>query len=319
MSRKVYVTDDMGLDSALVNVDDYAPDATLALMWPWFVTALDDWGRAGADPRILKGQLFPLFDHITAGHIDAALAAYAEQGLIQLYEVEGRPYMAVEKEKWFRFQTHIHKEKREKDDSRIPPPPPRDPAHKNGSHAPNRGIARKPAENRASPSTLHLPPTPPPSVPAANAAGAPGKPDARPLRPVPKPTGGHLSAAVKAANVLLHMRCDETQRTEVDKIVPATAEALATWEACLKEWRIRGHKPGLRGPLDWFTEGIPPAKPQRNGTATNGAYVGTGTGKQPPPPKLEMTPEDAARSDAALARLREMKAAAGIGGLKRAG
>lgn len=146
---------------------------------------------------------------------------------------------------------------------------------------------------------------------------APDKPAARPLQPVPKPTGGHLSEAVKAANVLLHMRCDATQRAEVDRIVPTTEEALATWEACLKEWRIRGHKPGLRGPLDWFTEGIPPGKPQRNGAAQNGAYVGPGTAKQPPPPKLEMSPEDAARSDAALARLREMKAAGGIGSMRR--
>lgn len=57
---------------------------------------------------------------------------------------------------------------------------------------------------------------------------------------------------------------------------------------------------------------------QRNGTV-NGAYVLPGTPKQPPPPKHEMTPEAAAKSDAALAAIRERIKSAGIGDLRRAG
>src|SRR5690606_836593 len=42
----------------------------------------------------------------------------------ELYEVDGKPYIAIDSEKWFRYQTYIPKAKRADDSgSRIPAPP----------------------------------------------------------------------------------------------------------------------------------------------------------------------------------------------------
>jgi hypothetical protein len=147
---------------------------------------------------------------------------------------------------------------------------------------------------------------------SANAERAPGKPARRPLAPAPKPVKerGSLSAAVKAANVILHLTCDQVQREEVDRAVPANQDALERWERCLKEWRLRNHKPQIRGPLDWFADGIPDAKPQRPGP--NGMYALPGTKRQPPPPENRMTPEEAAASDAERERVKAQMAERGL-------
>lgn len=70
--------------------------------------------------------------------------------------------------------------------------------------------------------------------------------------------------AVQEANVLLHKRCDQTERAAINAAVPDGDEAaLATWTACLTEWRLRyPNNRGLSGPLDWYGVGGPPEKPQ---------------------------------------------------------
>lgn len=157
MSRKLYISDDISIDEALAEIAD--KDPMLALLWPWLLVHLDDWGRSSASPRRLKGAIAPMIEAVSADTIEAALNAYAAKHLIALYEVEGQRYLAVNPEKWWRYQTHIHKSKREDDRSSIPPPP----AEAFTYSAESRGVPRSPAENRASPppSTLLPPPTAP--------------------------------------------------------------------------------------------------------------------------------------------------------------
>lgn len=120
MARKVFVSGDMAADERLIDVDETSAKA--ALLWPWLLTAFDDWGRAEAQPKRLKATTFPMNDLVSADDIAEAISLYAEHGLVNAYEVNGKPYMAIEPDKWFKYQTHIRKEKREKDDSRHPAP-----------------------------------------------------------------------------------------------------------------------------------------------------------------------------------------------------
>ena len=120
MARKVFVSSDMAHDEKLIEIAEAIPEA--ALLWPWFVTYFDDWGRAEAQPKRIKAQLFPMNNLVTPELIEQSLQLYADYGLIELYEVDGKRYMAVDPDKWFKYQTHIRKEKRENDESRFPAP-----------------------------------------------------------------------------------------------------------------------------------------------------------------------------------------------------
>lgn len=122
MGRKVYITSDMSIDEQLSEVAEADPEA--ALLWPWIITFFDDWGRALASPRRIKAAVFPSIHTVTVEKVETALQLYARVGLIVLYEVDGRRYMAVPHDKWFKYQTHIRREKRADDSgSQFPPPP----------------------------------------------------------------------------------------------------------------------------------------------------------------------------------------------------
>lgn len=120
MARKVYVSSDMSEDETLIDIAELDPVANL--IWPWFITAFDDWGRAQAAPKRIKHTLFPANDMVTVEIINNALSLYNEHNLIKLYAVDGKEYMSINPEKWFKWQTHIRKEKRETDGSKCPPP-----------------------------------------------------------------------------------------------------------------------------------------------------------------------------------------------------
>lgn len=135
MARKVFVTSDMGYDRRLFDVDPLA-----ALLWPWLLTSLDDWGRGDADPRVIKTTLFGRNSLVTEDVIAAALEAFDDAGLVRLYEHDGCPLVAVPVDKWFRYQTHIRSEKRSNDMSKYPAPP----------IAESREESRSPAQKPAS-------------------------------------------------------------------------------------------------------------------------------------------------------------------------
>ena len=120
MGRKVYISSDMSTDDRLMEAADHSPMAPI--LWPWLLTAFDDWGRAEAVPRTIKAKVFPSFDAVTTEHVAGALNALASAGLIMLYEIGHKQYMAIPPEKWFRYQTQIPRDKRKRDSSRIPAP-----------------------------------------------------------------------------------------------------------------------------------------------------------------------------------------------------
>lgn len=69
----------------------------------WFIetfyyrllVSCDDYGRLDARPAILRARLFPLRVEMPLAEIEAALAMLVSLGCIQLYQVEGRPYLCV--------------------------------------------------------------------------------------------------------------------------------------------------------------------------------------------------------------------------------
>ena len=46
MARKRFITSDMSVDERIADIAVENPVA--ALMWPWFITGFDDWGRMEA-------------------------------------------------------------------------------------------------------------------------------------------------------------------------------------------------------------------------------------------------------------------------------
>lgn len=119
MAHKVFISSHMSQDEDISDIADV--NQLAALMWPWILTCFDDWGRAKASPREIKNSVFPANDLITVDVIKNALNLYNGR-LINLYEVEGKPYMYIDPDKWFKYQTHIRSEKRDNDKSKHPAP-----------------------------------------------------------------------------------------------------------------------------------------------------------------------------------------------------
>ena len=59
------------------------------------LTAVDDFGRFDARPAILKASLFPLKKDVTEKTIEDSLDKLANIGLVNLYEVGGKPYLCL--------------------------------------------------------------------------------------------------------------------------------------------------------------------------------------------------------------------------------
>lgn len=92
MSRKVYLSSDISSDDRLIDVASESPLA--ALLWPWLLTALDDWGRCEAPAKQLKARTFPMIESVTVADVETALTLFAANGLIELYEVSGIRFLA---------------------------------------------------------------------------------------------------------------------------------------------------------------------------------------------------------------------------------
>lgn len=176
MGHKIFISSDMSVDARLIDVGERSSLA--ALLWPWLLTAFDDWGRSEASIKRLKAQVFPMLAEVTLAVIDEALQLYAETGLITLYDVDGRRYMAIPAEKWFSYQTHIRSEKRERDSSRYPAPPAgvasQDPASTSSArnHAQVRADARLAGARVSSPSPS---PSLSPSLPVSGTGDSTGR------------------------------------------------------------------------------------------------------------------------------------------------
>ena len=119
MARKRFVTSEISTDRKIAKLAEKNPVA--AALWPWFITAFDDWGRMSADPIEVKLTIFPAFPY-TSDDIEAFIKLYHEFGIAYHYEVDGKPYLAVNPETWLKYQTYIRKDKLEKQKSKIPEP-----------------------------------------------------------------------------------------------------------------------------------------------------------------------------------------------------
>lgn len=70
--------------------------------WHRLIVNCDDYGRFDARPAVLKGRLFPLLDGKTQKDMSKALSVLASVGLVELYEVDGKPFLHVVK--WDKYQ-----------------------------------------------------------------------------------------------------------------------------------------------------------------------------------------------------------------------
>ncbi len=82
-----------------------------AMLW----TYADDYGRGVDNPRLIKGDLWPLDDDVTPAVIESYQASLAAAGRIVRYEVDGKAYFEV-----VNWAEHQHPQKRK--DSTIPEP-----------------------------------------------------------------------------------------------------------------------------------------------------------------------------------------------------
>lgn len=119
MARKRFVTSEISTDRKIAKLAEKNPVA--AALWPWFITAFDDWGRMNADPIEVKLAIFPAFPY-TSDEIEEFIRLYHEFEIAYFYEVEGKYYLAVNPDTWLKYQTYIRKDKLEKQNSRIPEP-----------------------------------------------------------------------------------------------------------------------------------------------------------------------------------------------------
>lgn len=70
--------------------------------WHRLIVNCDDFGRFDARPAILKGRLFPLMVDKTLKDMANVLNRLASVGLVELYEVDGRPFLQVTT--WDKYQ-----------------------------------------------------------------------------------------------------------------------------------------------------------------------------------------------------------------------
>lgn len=120
MGRRRYITSDISTDPKVAELAEYG--ALPLLLYTWAIAHLDDWGRMTGDARQFKLLVCPALD-VTTAEVDEALDQIASVGLWERYEVNGKKYIAVPEEAWYRHQSYINKEKRNVDKSQYPAPP----------------------------------------------------------------------------------------------------------------------------------------------------------------------------------------------------
>lgn len=82
---------------------------TFAGLW----TYVDDEGRGKADPRLIKGQLWPLDDDVASKDVAGYLDELEAEGMVCRYEVDGRLYLHV-------VHWHEHQSINKATDSKLP-------------------------------------------------------------------------------------------------------------------------------------------------------------------------------------------------------
>ena len=71
----------------------YGHGAYAALLFTWAIAHQDVEGRIEGDPRIVRGNVFPMLEWVTSVHVGAYLGALGAAGLLVWYEVAGKRYV----------------------------------------------------------------------------------------------------------------------------------------------------------------------------------------------------------------------------------
>lgn len=135
MPRIRSVSPDIVEDESLAKVSPYA-ERTFVRLW----TILDDKGRGKDNALLLKAQLYPLDERMTAERVAKDLAELEAEGLLQRYEVDGKRYLCAKPEAWSRYQKPKHPTP-----SKLPPPP----------DLPPSGVRTTPQRGEDYPESLH--------------------------------------------------------------------------------------------------------------------------------------------------------------------
>lgn len=134
MARIRSIHPELCRDDTLPNVSAEA-ERTFIRLWPH----LDDEGRAKDNPKLLKADLYPLHDHVTADDVERDLCELAANGLILRYEVAGKRYLTAKPEAW-----HTYQKPRHPTESKLPSP-------EEGNVTPPEDYRRSTAERRNPP------------------------------------------------------------------------------------------------------------------------------------------------------------------------
>lgn len=253
------------------------------------LVSVDDFGRAEADPLMLKAELFPRRIDVTPAAVRGWVDELAREGCVQLYAVEGVEYLQLTG--WEKHRSNGRRAARSKFPDPPPIPrkseePPGDPVD-DSEIRPSDVLRLASDEGRVSSvggAGGHAAAAPPPAASAA----APAKSDL--LKRPPKrsePTPPCPDALTPEQMADLHGWCAKKARSELPLLEMHV-------EACL-DWH-RAH-PNPRRPIrDWpaaCRTWIRRAPEMRRGQPA------------PAPPPAERTPqEEAAREQSALERAR---------------
>lgn len=134
MARIRSVHPELCRDDVLADVSAEA-ERTFIRLWPH----LDDAGRAKDSPRLLKADLYPLHDHVSAEDVNRDLDELAAKGLVLRYEVDGKRYLTAKPEAWATYQKPRH------------PSPSKLPAPSAGVVRPPSDVGRPPEEDTTAP------------------------------------------------------------------------------------------------------------------------------------------------------------------------
>ena len=93
------------------------PDDFTRLLWVLLPTKLCQFGRGPASPAWVRSNIFPMREDVTLDMISGAMNWYAQRGMIQNYEVNGREYFHIPT--WRAYQGDTTREA----DSIYPAPP----------------------------------------------------------------------------------------------------------------------------------------------------------------------------------------------------
>ena len=95
LQRKISKSHDVAMLMERVSAElgmEHGPFA--ALLFTWCIAHQDVEGRMHGDPRIVRADVFPLVEQITAAHIGRYLWHMHQLGLLIWYQVEGRKWIA---------------------------------------------------------------------------------------------------------------------------------------------------------------------------------------------------------------------------------